>query len=155
MEISLNIFLFFWMEKNLILLSHIYSIEYLGLVVLLWPLWSNGNTCSTKNCPFWSSSYLAMFFLPLSIFFSLLCILLHGSKLHREVQPCNCKYGKVQMLLNRAARFMTRLNLAIENIARFKCSLTVQRGSWQRFNLAIKNMARFKYVQDGLFKIQK
>ena len=38
-----------------------------------------------------------------------------------------------------------RFNLAIENMARFKCSSTLPRGPWQRFNLAIENMARFKY----------
>ena len=59
MEISFDIFLFFWMEKKLILLSHICSIEYMGLVLSLWSLESNGNAYSTKNRPFWSSSYLA------------------------------------------------------------------------------------------------
>ena len=73
---------------------------------------------------------------------------LRVSKLYREVQPLNWKYGEVQMLLNRSVRFMKLFNLLIENMAPFKCSWTASRGSWQRFNLAIENMERFKYVQD-------
>ena len=38
---------------------------------------------------------------------------LHGSKLHREIQPCTWKYCKVQMLLNRAAQFMTKIEPCI------------------------------------------
>ena len=71
---------------------------------------------------------------------------LRVSKLYREVQPLNLKYGTVQMLLNRSARFMKLFNLVIENMALFKCSWPAPRGSWQRFNLAIENMERFKYV---------
>ena len=88
------------MEKKLILLSHICSIEYMVLVLWLWSLKSNGNAYSTKNRPFWSSSYLAtsITFLPLSIFFL-----------------CYVYYRMVQ-------NYMARFNLAIENMARFKCS---------------------------------
>ena len=35
--------IFFWMENKLILLLHICSIEYIGLVLLLWSLESNDN----------------------------------------------------------------------------------------------------------------
>ena len=52
MEISHHILLLFWMEKKLIVLSHIYSIEYMGLVLWLWSLESNDNICSTKKRPF-------------------------------------------------------------------------------------------------------
>ena len=68
----MDIFLIFLMEKKLILSSHICSIEYLGLALLLWSLSSNNNTCSKKNRPFWSSSYLATsitFFLSFCYFF--------------------------------------------------------------------------------------
>ena len=48
----------FWMEKKMILLSRICSVEYMGLVLSLRSLESNSNTSCTKNRPFWSSSYL-------------------------------------------------------------------------------------------------
>ena len=41
--------------------------------------------------------------------------------------------------------YIERFNLAIENMARFKCSWTMPRGSLQWFNLAIENIARFKW----------
>ena len=71
MEISFDTFLIFLMEKKLILSSHIYSIEYLGLVLLLWSLLSNNNTCSTKKRPCWLSSYLAT----LITFFAIIILL--------------------------------------------------------------------------------
>ena len=45
------------MEKKLILLAHIFSIEYMGLVLCLWPLQSNVHTYSTKNRPFCAFIY--------------------------------------------------------------------------------------------------
>ena len=59
MEISFDIFLFFWIEKKLVLLSHVCSILYKGLVLWLWSLELNDNAYSIKKLPFWSSSYLA------------------------------------------------------------------------------------------------
>ena len=43
MEISLDIFLFFWMEKKLMLLPYICNIEYLGHVLWPWSFKLNGN----------------------------------------------------------------------------------------------------------------
>ena len=116
------------------------------------------NTFTTHSYITWLCSYLVTIdnvLTSLFSFFSLLCILSHGSKLHREVQPCNWKYGNVQILLNRATWFMARLNLVIESMAWFKWFWTVPRGSWQWFNLVFENMARFKYVQDGLAHSKK
>ena len=45
-------------------------------------------------------------------------------KIARKVKPCNWKYGE--------------LNLAIENMARFKFFWTVPRGSWQVSTLQLK-----------------
>ena len=55
MEISFDIFLFLT-EKELIL-THIFSIEYKGLVLWLWPLELNDYAYSTKNCPFCAFTY--------------------------------------------------------------------------------------------------
>ena len=73
MEIPLDIDLFLLLEKKTKNLSHICSIEYMGLVLLLYSLQLNVNTYSTKNLPFWSSSYLATsitFFIIVNLFFS-------------------------------------------------------------------------------------
>ena len=43
------------------------------------------------------------------------CHLVHG-----KIEPYNWKHSKVQMLLKGTARFVARLNLTIENVARFK-----------------------------------
>ena len=105
------------MEKKLILVLYICSIKYMGLVLWLWSyLELNDNaysySYSTKNRPFCVFTYcekgttilvIVNFFFLFSLF---MFLLLHGSKLHREVQPCNSKYGLVQIILNCATRFM-------------------------------------------------
>ena len=58
MDMSLDLFLFFFMEKKLILLSHFRSIEYMRLVPWLWSLELNEYAFNVKNLPCWSSSYL-------------------------------------------------------------------------------------------------
>ena len=49
MEISFDIFLFFWMEKKLILLTHIYNIEYMALILCLSSVLLNGNDVCAKK----------------------------------------------------------------------------------------------------------
>ena len=46
MEISLDIFLFFWMEKKLILSSHISRNEFMGLILCLSSVLLNGDDVS-------------------------------------------------------------------------------------------------------------
>ena len=104
MEIFLDIFLFFWIEKKLILLLHIYSFEYMGLVLSLWFLESNDNAYSSRNCHFWWSGYLETsmtFFATVDFFFSLFKITWPGLTLQLKIwhglnalKPCHAVHGK-------------------------------------------------------------
>ena len=122
MEISFDIFLFLGMMMKSNIWSHIGCIDYMGLILSLWTLELNGHAYSTKNRPFCAFTYEKgnSIFIIIVLLFIFFCILSHCSKLYREVQPLNWKYGTVQMLLNRPARFMKLFNLAIENMERFK-----------------------------------
>ena len=108
MEISVDIFLFFWMEKKLILSSHICSIEYMGLNLLFWSFELNGRSYSTKNYNFWFSSYLEK-----------------GNNIFHHCRFAIFFFCIFQTVQN----YMTRLNLAIENLVQFKCFWIAPRGS--------------------------
>ena len=121
------------MEKKLILSSHICNIECMRLVLWKWSFESNCNACSTKNRPFGLFTYceksktisvIVDFFFFIVVYFRTVLnyieIFLHCSKLYRDVQPLNWKYGTIQMLLNLSARFMKLFNILIENMALFK-----------------------------------
>ena len=76
------------MEKKLILLLHICNIEYMGLDLWLWSFELNGHAYSTKNRPFCAFTYCEKdnnIFIIVVLLFIFFCILLHCSKLYRDV----------------------------------------------------------------------
>ena len=126
MEISYDIFLFFWMEKKLILLSHICSIQYMGLVLWLWSFESNVNAYSPKNRPFCVFTYCekskAIFVIVDFFVSSLLCTLNLLS--HIWTSP----YFQLQgwtVAMNRAGRFepLGAVQFAFEPCHIFNCKV--------------------------------
>ena len=58
MEISYNLFVFLWMEKKLILLSHFSCRKCMSLILWLWSLELNDYAFNIKTLSVWSSSNL-------------------------------------------------------------------------------------------------
>ena len=130
MEISLNIFLFFWMEKKLILSSHICNIECMRLVLWLWSFELNGNSYGTKNCPFWVFNYCERnktIFIIVDFFFSLSCLFWTVLHIFELLHIFNCKFEQfheprraVQEHLNLSIYSIARLNSFMNRAGRFK-----------------------------------
>ena len=113
MEISLDTFLFFWMEKKLILSSHICNIECMRLVLWELSLESNGNAFSTKNRPFCLFTYCEKsktISVIVDFFFFIVVYFRHCSKLDRDVQPLKKHVRTFQKPLKSVALFDALLN---------------------------------------------